>query len=347
MNANDIHSKISLIATLLGCALLVGGNDASALEDMECEQIVVCRTETDVLEGMECERRSLIMNYVRPFDVKCPASAVLNRSYILCVPSKLKLEPKPASLVLAFHGAGESSSGLAFQNKVHFEVRGLTDNFITAYPNGCRLVEDQIVCDGGSWNAQGDPPRGMSEKCKINDAFFIDQVINDIQSHYPISRIIAYGHSKGGMFAYSLACDRPRVFSAIGVTAATLTDVTCDLPEGVSIFHVHNLMDQSVPFEGGGIEFDWPSAKKGLYFWAIKNRCVLPINAHDFSEDMCLEAFCQTGLSVELCLLDVAGGDPNIDPILPHRYQTYDAAFMAGNKNHENIRDAFLEKCLK
>lgn len=82
MNANDIHSKISLIATLLGCALLVGGNDASALEDMECEQIVVCRAETDVLEGMECERRSLIMNYVRPFDVKCPASAALDRSYI-------------------------------------------------------------------------------------------------------------------------------------------------------------------------------------------------------------------------------------------------------------------------
>lgn len=335
MRLNHYYSAGSLATTILGCALSVCWNSASALE------------------GMVCEQRSLTMSYVQPSNEprRCPASGNIERSYILCVPSKLKAEPEPASLVLAFHGAGESSSGTAFQNRVQFEVSGLQNEFITAYPNGCRvegpLGQRVFICNGGNWNAQGNPVRGISETCKIDDVAFVTQVINDIKTLYPINSAFAYGHSKGGIFAYSLACDRPDLFTAIGVTASTLTDATCSPPNGVSIFHVHNLQDPSVPFEGGGIEFDWPSAREGLQFWATKNQCILPIDQHDFTEDMCLAANCQTALSVELCLLDVVGGDPAIDPLIPHRYDTYDAAFMAGNKKHKNIRDAFVEKFLE
>ena len=335
MKLNSYYSTGFLATTILGCAL--SG----------------CWSSVGVLEGVVCEERSLTMNYVQPSDqtTRCPTSGVINRSYILCVPSKLKNEPEPAPLVLAFHGAGESSSATAFQKRVQFEVSGLKNEFITAYPNGCRVevINRQRVfnCNGGNWNAQGNPPRGLSETCKIDDVLFVTQVINDIKTRYPINKIFAYGHSKGGIFAYSLACDRPDLFTAIGVTASTLTDVTCSPPNGVSIFHVHNLQDTSVPFKGGGSEFDWPSAKEGLQFWAIKNQCILPIDGHDFSEDMCLEANCQTALSVELCLLDAVGGDPTVDPQVPHRYDTYDAAFMAGNKKLKNIRDAFVEKFLE
>lgn len=335
MQMKHYYSVGSLATIILGCTFPVCWNSANALE------------------GMVCEQRSLTMNYVQPSDqtTRCPVSGIINRSYTLCVPSKLKAEPELAPLVLAFHGAGESSSATAFQNRVQFEVSGLKNEFITAYPNGCRVevINRQRVfnCNGGNWNAQGNPPRGISEICNVDDVAFVTQVINDIKTRYPINRIFAYGHSKGGIFAYTLACDRPDLFTAIGVTASTLTDVTCSPPNGVSIFHVHNLKDPSVPLEGGGIESTWPSAKEGLQFWATKNQCILPIDQHNFSEDMCLEASCQTALSVEFCRLDAVGGDLNIDPQIPHRYDTYDAAFMAGNKKHKNIRDAFVEKFLE
>lgn len=335
MKMKHYCSVRSLATTILGCALSV------------------CWSSANALEGMVCEQRSLTMNYVRPSNQinRCPANGIINRSYILCVPSKLNTEPEPAPLVLAFHGAGESSSGTAFQSRVQFEVSGLKNEFITAYPNGCRVEgspgQRVFNCNGGNWNAQGDPPAGISENCKVDDVFFVSQVINDIKTRYPINKIFAYGHSKGGMLAYSLACDRPDLFTAIGVTASTLTDVTCTPPNGVSIFHVHNLKDPVVRFEGGGIESPWPSAKEGLQFWATKNQCILPIDQHNFTKDMCLEANCQTALSVELCLLNAVGGDPTIDPQISHRYDTYDAAFMAGNKKHKNIRDAFVEKFLE
>lgn len=341
MNRNDIIFNNMLIGTLLGCSLLVASNNANSFE------------------GIVCEQRYLTMDYTRPSDAPpaCPPSTNVTRSYILCAPSSLISGKKPAPLVLAFHGAGDSSSATAFQNRVQFEARGVAEEFVTVYPNGCRLVNRQLICDGGNWNAQGDPPRGVSERCKVDDMGFIDEVMKDltVTLNYKFSKIVAFGHSKGGIFAYSLACDRGKEIAAIGVTAATLSRApsTCSQPnngisEGVSIFHTHNLQDPSVPFEGGGIEFDWPSAKEGVQFWATSNnKCVLPIGEHDFTQQMCVEAACQTQVKMELCLVDVVGGNPTIDPIIAHRYNTYDAAFVAGNAEHLNIRDAFIERFLK
>lgn len=341
MNRNEILFEKMLIGALFGCSLLVASSGAGAFE------------------GMVCEPRYLEMDYARPPDAPpaCPPSARVTRSYTLCAPSSLIAGKKPAPLVLAFHGAGDSSSATAFQNRVQFEARGVAEEFVTVYPNGCRLVNRQLICDGGNWNAQGDPPRGVSERCKVDDMGFIDEVMKDltVNLNYKFSKIAAFGHSKGGIFAYSLACDRGKDIAAIGVTAATLSrpPSTCSRPdngisEGVSILHAHNLQDPSVPFEGGGIEFDWPSAKEGVQFWATaNNKCVLPIDGHDFTRQMCVEAACQTQVKMELCLVDVVGGNPAQDPIIAHRYNTYDAAFVAGNAEHSNIRDAFIERFLK
>lgn len=336
MNTNRINIFHALITALLGCMLCVNWNVASA------EEVAVCET------------RNLSVEYVRPKkapDVCPPDKTALNRSYILCVPPKLKTDPKPLPLVLVLHGAGGSAD--TFKGRIQFEVTGVKNEFIVAYPNGCEQVVvpdlndptktiQVLSCNGGSWNGQAAQPRGISERCKIDDIGFIDRVIEDIRLSYPLTRIFAFGHSKGGIAAYTLACDRPNVFSAIGVTASTLTDATCALPDSVSIFHVHNLEDKNVPFDGGG-DNNWPSAREGLQFWATKNQCILPINEHDYSDDMCLKAVCQTDLNLELCLLN----SPGFESYDAHNYNTYDAAFMAGNKKHKNIRDGFVEKYLE
>jgi poly(3-hydroxybutyrate) depolymerase len=336
MNANFIDALRAVSAAVFGCVLCVSWNVAGAEEVVNCEEL------------------NLPMKYVRPADAEdtCPLKADLKRSYILCVPSKLIADPEPVPLVLVFHGAGGAAG--TFKGRIQFELKGAANEFITAYPNGCRKgMGKNFVCDelyplqenenGANWNGQSAPDaRGISERCKINDVSFIDKVIDDIKLHYSLTQIFAFGHSKGGIFAYTLACDRSNVFSAIGVTASTLTDATCAPSNGVSIFHVHNLQDENVPFYDGGAN-KWPSAEDGLKFWETQNNCTLPINEHDFSDDMCLKAICSTDLNFELCLLD------SIGPLdsTPHNYNTYDAAFMAGNKKHKNIRDAFVERYLE
>lgn len=343
----------SLTAIMLGIGLLsLGIGSASALD------------------GVECVERSL--DIYQPLadgvDSRCRRAipvtgTLLKRSYILCTPSKIKADPEPVSLVLAFHGGGDNANAAAFQSRTQWEVSALKNEFIVAYPNGCgtnTLLPGQatkFLCDSTgnnkSWNAQGDIPRGVQELCKIDDHAFVEQIIADIQGQYPIKpdKIFAFGHSKGGTFAYSLACDLSTQFAAIGVTAATLTDVSCQPNHAVSIFHVHNLRDPIIPFEGGGSEFEWPPVTPGLEFWAAVNGCALSINNHDFSDNVCAEAVCSTGLQVELCLVDETG-DTTIDTASAHRYQTYDEAFSLRNYNkkkdiYKNIRDAFAERYLE
>jgi poly(3-hydroxybutyrate) depolymerase len=308
-----------------------------------------------------CEVRNIQQPYIRPVPVsdtsvpRACRTTTLNRNYILCIPPALRAQSatdqKLVPLVLAFHGAGENSSGESFQRKVSFEIRGTVDGFISAYPNGCQLEAGAIICEGGNWNAQGNPARGVSEVCKIDDVAFVSKIIADIKTVYSkinMGKIFAFGHSKGGVFSYSLACDMPSTFNAIGVTAGTQTDASCTKISTTgypAVFHVHNLQDNNVPFLGGGSEFDWPPAEVGLQFWATRNGCTLSTGDHDFSEFMCLEANCQSK-SVELCLLgtdilDGLGADPT-NPASPHRYETYDGAFTANQGR--SIRDAFVDK---
>ncbi len=129
----------------------------------------------------------------------------------------------------------------------------------------------KFVCDGAginkSWNAQGDPPHGVQEYVKL----MIAHCRTDHRRHpKPISdqtrQDFCLRSFQGGIFAYRLACDLSTL-AAIGVTAATLTDVSCHPSHAVSIFHVHNLQDPVIPF-GEDDESNWPPVTPGLEFWA-------------------------------------------------------------------------------
>ncbi|HOW74857.1 MAG TPA: hypothetical protein P5102_09125 [Candidatus Competibacteraceae bacterium] len=358
MRKDNIFPAHCLQVTILGIMLTLFWSDANTAPDK-----------------YGCELRTIVTSYVKPTNVDgCPIQGdrTLIRSYILCIPPTLRAQPvagrQAVPLVLALHGgsdASEIANGTTFRDRVKFEERGVAEGFITAYPNACRVNAGAVICDGGNWNTQSSPPMStLSDLCQINDVGFIvnpeqvtngrvidDGVIADANSIYPVKmdKVLAFGHSLGGMLAYSLACDQPSKFAAIGVTAATRTDATCT-PASTSgypaLFHVHNLQDVNVPFFGGGKAHIWPPVEPGLQFLAGKNGCVLPTEDHDFSEAMCLEANCQSR-SAELCLLgtDVldALGD-RTDASGPHRYPTYNDAFNANQGR--SIGNAFLDKFL-
>jgi poly(3-hydroxybutyrate) depolymerase len=315
-----------------------------------------CSSEMTIANFMECEERHLQFWQPLPDDAdlrcRCVLPTMLDRSYIFCLSSKLRTaHTEPIPLVLAFHGGHGRAS--AFQAHTHWEESGLKYNFAVAYLNGCKvdMHKPEISCHGGNWNTSGSKRWGSCELCGIDDTSFVDQVIADIQTKYLIEpdKIFAVGHSKGGMFAYSLACDRPHILAGIGVTAATLTRPIlggCQPNDQVAIFHVHNLQDLVVPFEGNEI---YPAVSPGLEHWAVTNGCALLDKNYDLKEGQCAEiAYCPESIRVELCLLNEIGGDPALDPEITHRYRTYDAAFSAGNANKEqSIREAFVERFLK
>lgn len=346
---NSTVTTKTTITILFGIFMPLFGDDARAVDGVECTE----------------QHLNIFQPLVADVDRRCRRvlPATLDRSYILCVPSKLKADPEPVPLVLAFHGGGDNANAAGFQSRTQWEVSALKNEFIVAYPNGCGTDTIQpgqatkLLCDSTgnnkSWNAQGDIPRGFQELCAIDDHTFVEQVIADIQKKYPLKldKVFAVGHSKGGIFAYSLACDLATSFAAIGVTAATLTDASCQPNKPVSVFHVHNLRDPVIPFLGGGLEFAWPPVKPGLEFWAGVNGCTLSIDNHNFGDNVCAEAICPTGLKMELCLVD-ATGDTTVDPASAHRYLTYDEAFRLRNYNkkkntYKNIRDAFAERYLE
>lgn len=310
---------------------------------------------------MECEERRLQLWQPLSFGVdhrcRLVLPTMLDRSYIFCLSSRLRnTDSEPVPLVLAFHGGGKHANAGAFQARAQWEKSGFKYDFAVAYLNGCRvdISKREVSCDGGSWNARSSEQRGSCELCGIDDISFVDQVIADIQNKYLIKsdKIFAVGHSKGGMFAYSLACDRSYMLAGIGVTAAVLTrqiPKDCQPNDGVAIFHVHNLRDPVVPFKRGGIDpdFSYPPASLGLKYWLHMNGCILFDKEHDFKKSQCVKAVCPPPIQMELCLLNEVGSDPAIDPVIAHRYETYDAAFSEGDSVGQSIREAFVERFLK
>ncbi|HQC73879.1 MAG TPA: hypothetical protein PLE42_14295, partial [Candidatus Competibacteraceae bacterium] len=89
------------------------------------------------IDGVVCQEHTLSIYQSLPAgNTQCKRvlPATLERSYTLCVPSKLTIAPEPVALLLAFHGGGDNSNAIAFQNRTQWEVSGLKNEFIVAYP---------------------------------------------------------------------------------------------------------------------------------------------------------------------------------------------------------------------
>lgn len=371
MQANNIQSVKSFVfsAVLFAVSLFCGGtNVAWGDEDVN---------------GMECELvrfefEEIVEADLPPTCKSALANPVLDRAYIVCIPSRLRESPQPVPLVLAFHGGGGTAA--LFQSKTAYEEADNSDEFVVAYPNGCgrmghkigcdciEELDDEtgkisISCDQGDWNSKGG--NSISAICKLDDERFVAEIVSDLSDNYGVvdrNQVYAVGYSAGGMFSYRLACESAETLgftlAAIGPTAATLAVQNprreCTPPlGGVSIFHVHNLQDANVPFQGGGVLNDWPAVTPGLRRFADANACTLPalpVKNPKFPRYVerkglvCAEGNCvDDERSIELCLVNEQGNPA--DPFGPHKYaETYDPAFKAGDENGHNIRDAFVER---
>jgi polyhydroxybutyrate depolymerase len=121
------------------------------------------------------------------------------RTYRLVVPHTL---PKPAPIVFAFHGIGDSTESMA--NYCRLDQLAARNGFILVYLAARRSMWATVNANAHNLNANA-------------DVRFFDQLLRHLSKHHEIDRdrVYAVGMSNGGSFVQLLATARSNEIAAI------------------------------------------------------------------------------------------------------------------------------------
>ena len=203
-----------------------------------------------------------------------PASAAghRTRSYWLHVPASYR-PGRPVPLVLAFHGAGGTGSGMQAQTG----LSALADQrgFLVAYPQGLALPGSPGRV---GWAASG--PRDPEAR-GVDDGLFVSDLLTVIQARYCIDpdRIAAAGFSNGAGLVGYLACVLAGRISAFAAVEAEFFEIPggCRPVHPASILDVHVVTDPVAPYAGvparGSPDYFAPPVPAWLQSWARRDGC--------------------------------------------------------------------------
>lgn len=162
----------------------------------------------------------------------------LTRTYFMDAPDPI---PAGAPIVLVLHGY--TSSAQLIRAYSGWVPLALEEGFVAVFPQG---TEDNFNIN--HWNAN----IGNSN---TDDHGFLVALVQHLQQEHGLSTDCVYscGMSNGGFMSYSLACEHPEVFSAIGSVTGAMSgaDFGCTPSEVVPIVHLHGTADQTVAYDGG------------------------------------------------------------------------------------------------
>jgi polyhydroxybutyrate depolymerase len=205
-----------------------------------------------------------------------------------------------APVVFAFHGPGSSET--AFERRSQIIEEADRRGYIAVIPNGSKRKGYK----GSFWNVA--PFLEPNDEYSLEtDEEFVRLLIEflDKDGFVDHSRIFATGFSMGGMMAYKLGCTMPETFSAIAVVAGALTTTDCNPSDPVSLFHLHGMSDERIPYYGGATglgDSAWPEAMTAIRAWEARTQCGPAETVPVSTEGMCRRSTCQDGNIVEHCV---------------------------------------------
>lgn len=225
------------------------------------------------------------------------------RGMIVCRPDPLPAGALP--VVLAFHGGGGNAT--QWKNSNPWHETAARHGFVVVFMQGCKdaLTDCSKVSGSYLWTV-GKKDDGKT----IDDQAYVLEALKRLEQVHQLSLDkgcrFATGHSLGGIFSYSLLCDRPDLFNAVGPISATPTDATCTPHGGTSIFHIHGKLDANVPFDTGCCSMAQQTKGAAAYLAACDTlpRCFNPTNwwppartgKHPFGDVTGLDALATQGL---------------------------------------------------
>ena len=170
----------------------------------------------------------------------------VTRTYYMEGPDPI---PEGAPLVFVLHGY--TSSAQLIRAYSGFSPLAQEEGFVAVFPQG---TED--IFNIAHWNAN-------LNQSTTNDHGFLVALAQHLQEEHGLSAECTYacGMSNGGFMSYSLACEHPDVFSAIGSVTGSMsaTDFGCVPQQVVPIVHLHGTEDETVLYDTGVGSPGWGS----------------------------------------------------------------------------------------
>ncbi len=189
----------------------------------------------------------------------------MGRQYSLFKPADL---PENAPLVFMLHGyQGIVSDYISW---VGLNSVAQLNGFAVCYPQGSPDV-------GGTphWNAR----LSISE---IDDIGFLTELAASLQDEHDLDpdRTFSCGFSNGGFMSYTLACEKPGVFRAIGSVTGTMSGYTWrnrdSTTQPTSVLQISGINDNVVPINGSMSAFGgWggaPHMDSIMNYWSAFNQ---------------------------------------------------------------------------
>jgi len=243
---------IFLISISLGLILLNGCSKINQEENVE-------QSEGTLLRNIEVEGET--------------------REYLIHIPNSYDTT-KSVPIVMNFHGFSQSVSDYI----IEADMRSLaeSDIFILIYPLGSYL-------NGYSqWNAC---PIGGDNKSDVDDFGFVEDLIEEISSHYNVDmdRIYAVGYSNGGMLAYGLANYKSDLIAAVASVSGAMLDCIGNTSHPMPVLHLHGTDDYVLPYNG---DKGFNSVQNTLDHWIdFNNTTTNPIISTEDSGGMVIEHY--------------------------------------------------------
>lgn len=187
------------------------------------------------------------------------------RSYIVYLPSQL---PEDAPLVFVLHGYTSQASTI--MNYSGMNAVAEANGFAVCYPQG---LGD--IFGIPHWNAN-------LEISEVDDIGFLAFLAGQLQESYNLDAVRTFvcGMSNGGFMSYTLACERPDVFSAIASVTGTMSGYdwqNCNPDNPVPVMQISGTADNVVPIDGSMSVFGGWGGAPGMEavrdFWIDQNEC--------------------------------------------------------------------------
>ena len=183
-----------------------------------------------------------------------------SRTWIAYVPERLT---RPAPLLMAFPGSGQTGEALRLATNHGFEVLADREGFL--------LVYAEAWLEGGpggpEWNECRKNTLQPAHLENVDDVGFVLSLLDRIAAEYAIDpgRVHAMGISDGGQMAYRMATEHPDRFASIAAVVAQQAapeNSNCLEPRGpISVLVMNGTEDPIIPFEGGEASlYGWFSA---------------------------------------------------------------------------------------